>query len=102
MGYHLLCFLPSTVAAASVTLALAWEGDAAGVAQLPPISGYTVGALRGCMGALLALYHAGFHARDLQDPFLPIKDKYCEASRHCVAALPPLPLLPAWLFKSSH
>ena len=97
----MLCYLPSTIAAASTLLALAWEQDAACAVQLCAVSGYTAPALRGCMGALLALHHAGFNAQDLADPFLPIKEKYREPGRQCVAHAPPLPSLPSWLFDVS-
>ena len=99
LGYNLLYFLPSTIAAASLMLALAWEGDVAGVMQLSSVSGYTPTALRGCMGALLVLHHAGFNAVDLSDPFLPIKDKYRDLKHQGIAHALPLPRLPLWLFE---
>lgn len=99
LGYNLLCFLPSTIAASSVLLALAWEEDVAGAGQLAGVSGYSAPALRGCLGALLPLHHAGFRACDLSDPFLPIRDKYRDPALHRIAHALPLPRLPPWLFQ---
>lgn len=58
-----------------------------------------VSVLQGCVGSLLVLHHTAYEAQDMSDPFLPIKDKYREASRHCVGQLLPLPHLPTWLFE---
>ncbi|KAK9811026.1 hypothetical protein WJX73_007532 [Symbiochloris irregularis] len=81
LGYHLLCYLPSTIAAASALLALAWEQNPVDAASLCAISGYSAHTLQGCVGSLLMLHHTAYEAQDISDPFMPIKDKYCEASR---------------------
>ena len=64
--------------------------------QLLALSQAAPAALQGCMSTLLLLQQAGHTAVNFNDPCLPIKDKYRDASVHSVSGLPPLPGVPCW------